>query len=76
MRVLPPVWKECMHKYSIGQVVELQPRRLQSAPQGRYEIRRKLPASDSAPGDPVYGIKSSAETHERIARESDLRRMR
>ena len=62
-----------MHKYAIGQTVELQPRRLQSAPQGRYEIRRRLPASDSNPDDPIYGIKSSAEAHERVARESDLR---
>lgn len=62
-----------MHKYSIGQIVELQPRSLQSVPQGEYEIRQLLPVSERDPDNPVYRIKSRVETHERVAHESDLR---
>jgi hypothetical protein len=65
-----------MHKYSVGQTVELKPRSLQSAPQGEYEIRQLLPASERDPDNPVYRIKSRVETHERVAHESDLRRCR
>lgn len=64
-----------MHKFSVGQIVELQPRSLQSIPQGEYEIRQLLPAPEQDPANPVYRIKSRAETHERVAHESDLRRV-
>jgi hypothetical protein len=60
-----------VHKFNIGQTVELAPRLRSSAP-GSYEIRHLVPASDRDPGDPCYRIKSIAEKHERVARESDL----
>ena len=60
------------HKFNIGQTVELAPRLLRSSAPGSYEIRHLVPASDRDPGDPCYRIKSFAEKHERVARESDL----
>jgi len=60
------------HKFNIGQTVELAPRFLRSSAPGPYEIRHLVPASDREPGDPCYRIKSMAEKHERVARESDL----
>jgi hypothetical protein len=60
------------HKFNIGQTVELAPRLLRSSAPGPYEIRHLVPASDRDPGDPCYRIKSIAEKHERVARESDL----
>jgi hypothetical protein len=60
------------HKFTIGQTVELATRLLRSSAPGPYEIRHLVPASDREPGDPCYRIKSMAEKHERVARESDL----
>ena len=60
------------HKFNIGQTVELAPRLLRSSAPGPYEIRHLVPTSDRDPGDPCYRIKSIAEKHERVARESDL----
>jgi hypothetical protein len=60
------------HKFNIGQIVELEPRMLRSHAPGPYEIRYLVPASDRDPGDPCYRIKSVAETHERVAAESEL----
>ena len=60
------------HKFNIGQTVELAPRLLRSSAPGPYEIRHLVPASDRDPGDPCYRIKSIAEKHERVTRESDL----
>jgi hypothetical protein len=60
------------HKFNIGQTVELAPRLLRSSAPGPYEIRHLVPASDRDPDDPCYRIKSIAEKHERVARESDL----
>ncbi len=62
------------HKFNIGQLVELAPRVLRSSAPGPYEIRHLVPASDGDPGDPRYRIKSVAETHERVAPESELTR--
>jgi hypothetical protein len=59
------------HKFTIGQTVELVPRLLRSSAPGPYEIRHLVPAYRE-PGDPCYRIKSLAEKHERVARESDL----
>jgi hypothetical protein len=47
-----------------------------SAAAGLYEIRHLVPAPDGAPDDPRYCIKSTAEVHERIASESELRSAR
>jgi hypothetical protein len=60
------------HKFSVGQKVHLAHRRMEGAPHGQYEVRRLMPTSDRDSGDPVYRIKSTDETHERVAQESDL----
>lgn len=61
-----------VHKFDIGQIVELAPKILRSSAPGPYEIRHLVPASDRYPNDPCYRIKSAAENHERVALESDL----
>jgi len=61
-----------VHKFDIGQIVELAPKVLRSSAPGPYEIRHLVPASDRDPNDPCYRIKSTAEKHERVALESDL----
>ena len=60
------------HKFSVGQKVDLVHRMMQTAPRGQYEVRKLMPESDRDTGDPVYRIKSTDETHERVAQESDL----
>ena len=60
------------HKFTVGQIVELEPRLLQAAAPGRYEVRQLMPLLDRDPTDPVYRIKSIDEKHERVAAESDL----
>jgi hypothetical protein len=60
------------HKFLIGQKVALVHRMMENASRGQYEVRRLMPDSDRASGDPVYRIKSAEETHERVAQESDL----
>jgi len=67
----------CMsHKFSVGQKVHLAHRKMVSASEGQYEVRRLLPSSDSGGDDPAYRIKSIDETHERVALESDLTLLR
>lgn len=61
-----------VHKYKIGQVVDLQPNRLQSQAPGRYEICFLIPSSDREPHNPRYRIKSISEAYERAAAESKL----
>ena len=56
----------------IGQAVALTPSVLLSAAVGEYEILQLLPAPDADPTTPRYRIKSIAESHERVAPESDL----
>ena len=58
------------HKYGVGQLVRFN-RGLGSAADGDYEVCRQLP--DSA-GELQYRIRSRNETHERVARESELSR--
>jgi hypothetical protein len=61
-----------VHKFSVGQLVELEPRMLRPCAPGSYEIRHLIPISEREPGDPSYRIKSAAEKHERVVAESDL----
>ena len=61
-----------MHKFSVGQSVDLVPTVLRAAAPGVYEIRRLVPAPDSNPENPRYRIKNVAEKHERVAFESEL----
>jgi hypothetical protein len=61
-----------MHKFAVGQHVDLVPRVLRSAAGGSYEIRHLMPSVDGDPGDPRYRIKSRDEKHERVVAESEL----
>jgi hypothetical protein len=60
-----------MHKYRVGQLVDLTPPRTTSAAatRGAYSILRLVPEEKDGPH---YRIKSKHEQHERIAHERDL----
>jgi hypothetical protein len=60
------------HKFRLGQRVTLAGSALRhKAARGAYIISKWLPERD---GEFYYGIKSVSESHERVARESELRR--
>lgn len=59
------------HKFSVGQVVRLQARPYEPVAQGAYTIVRQLPSDN---GEFGYRVKSSSEPHERMVRESQLKR--
>ena len=61
-----------MHKFAIGQSVDLVTPVLRPSAAGAYEIRQLVPAPDGSPENPRYRIKSIAEKHERVAFESEL----
>ena len=58
-----------VHKFKIGQTVDLIPSIDRSAASGRYEIVSLRPADG---GNPQYRIKSENESHERVVSESEL----
>ena len=58
-----------VHKFKIGQTVDLIPSMARSAASGQYEIVSLRPADG---GSPQYRIKSKNESHERVVSESDL----
>lgn len=58
-----------MHRFKIGQIVELLPTTLRAAAPGAYEILRLIPIES---GPPQYCLKSREERHERIVPEHDL----
>lgn len=58
------------HKYKVGQAVDYSPGRWGVPTSSReYEVLRLLPFEG---GDLMYRIKSTAETFERVAKESEL----
>ena len=62
------------HKFKIGQAVYFHPKKsrlVSDAPPGPYQIIRRLPAID---GDFQYVIRSAYESHERVAKETELAR--
>lgn len=60
------------HRFKVGQFVEFAPGRVGlPASSGKYTIIRLLPFQD---GQPQYRIKSTSETFERVASESQLSR--
>jgi hypothetical protein len=61
-----------MHKFNIGQSVDLITTVIRPAAAGAYEIRHLVPAPDGSPENPRYRIKNIAEKHERVASESEL----
>jgi hypothetical protein len=58
-----------IHKFKIGQTVDLIQSTFRSAASGHYEIVSLRPSEG---GDPQYRIKSKSELHERVVSESDL----
>jgi len=58
-----------VHKYRVGQTVNLIPSISRSAAAGHYEIVSLRPADG---GNPQYCIKSKGESHERVVSETDL----
>ncbi len=60
------------HKFRIGQLVQLAPASSRNVPGGSYEVTKRLPESS---GEFEYRIKSVNEPHERVVRESELRRV-
>ena len=60
------------HKFHLGQAVEFNAPRGIFAPRGPYVVTAKLPERDGAF---EYRIRSISETHERLARESELQAM-
>jgi hypothetical protein len=59
------------HKFRTGQVVQLSPAASRNASGGVYVVTMQLPESA---GEYEYRIKSINEPHERLLRESELRR--
>jgi len=59
------------HKFRHGQRVALAESVRHNAARGAYIITKRLPERD---GEFYYRIKSVSESHERVARESELRR--
>ena len=58
-----------LHKYHVGQLVELKPDVNRNIPGGTYVVTKRLPENA---GEFEYRIKSINEAHERVARESEL----
>ncbi len=59
------------HKFQVDQTVFLNPSLSQNLPGGAYAVTGKLPERD---GEFEYRIKSIDEPHERVVRESQLRK--
>ncbi len=60
---------EPVHKFRIGQSVDLIPSTFRSAASGHYEIVSLRPAEG---GNPQYRVRNKSESHERVVGESDL----
>jgi hypothetical protein len=58
-----------MHKFQVGQFVDLIPRVIRQAAKGSYEIVGLMPENEN---DPQYRVKSIAERHQRVIPESEL----
>jgi hypothetical protein len=61
---------DSMHRFKIGQTVDLITSTARSAASGRYQIISLRPIDGG--GDPQYRVKSKSESHERVVSESDL----
>ena len=60
------------HLYAIGEQVAFQPGRLDGAvPRGTYTVVRRLPSETP---DHQYRVRNTTDNHERVVRESQLRR--
>jgi hypothetical protein len=63
--------KMMSHKFQIGEIVYLAPAIGRNVPGGACEVTKQLPHNGQ---EFEYHIKSANEEHERVARESDLRK--
>jgi hypothetical protein len=59
------------HKFRVGEIVRLSPFITRNVPGGSYEVIKQLPERS---GELEYRIKSMNEPHERVVRESELRK--
>jgi hypothetical protein len=60
------------HKFAVGDRVEFQPGRYDgNVPRGIYTVARLLPSEQA---DNQYRVKNVRDNHERVVRESQLRR--
>jgi hypothetical protein len=59
------------HKFQLAENVHLRQTPATNAPRGPYEIVRLLPPDD---GVPLCRIKNRGESHERVAKEIELKR--
>ena len=59
------------HRFKLGDLVELMGASRLNAPREPFEIVRLLPGAGD---EPEYRIKGPNEEHERVAKESELRR--
>ena len=61
-----------LHRFAVGQSVEFAPGRLDAtATRGAYTVVRLLPNDG---GDREYRVRNTRDGHERVVRESQLRR--
>jgi hypothetical protein len=60
---------DMIHRFKVGQVVEIQRSKLRLAATGPYAITQLLPCDSN---DPQYRLKCEGEKHERIVSEHDL----
>ncbi|MBN8889405.1 MAG: hypothetical protein BGP12_04675 [Rhodospirillales bacterium 70-18] len=61
-----------LHKFAVGERVAFTPGRHDgNVPRGAYTVTRLLPVEG---GEQQYRVKSTGDTHERVVRESQLRR--
>ena len=62
-----------MHKFKVGQTVRFVPNtwHARNSVPGSYEVRKQLPERN---GEFEYHVKSSGESHERVATESQISR--
>jgi hypothetical protein len=60
---------DAIHKFKVGQSVDLIHSTFRAAARGSYLIVGLRPAAD---GDTQYRIKSKSEAHERVVSENDL----
>jgi hypothetical protein len=59
------------HKFQVGEIVHLSPAIARNLPGGSYAIVKQLPQSA---GEFGYRVKNTNEPHERVVRESELRK--
>ena len=59
------------HKFKIGEIVMLKGSVSRNVPGGVYEVVKQLPHNGH---EFEYRIKSSSQSHERVAKETDLTR--